>query len=89
MRCDAISQQNRCLQGEGSWHTNSSCQTAWLNSVDDFCLWGPPEAGVDVGSFEREGETRVIRDRGRTTRFTQRQRLTHPHFYSSYRSSSP
>lgn len=27
---------NRCAQGEGMWHTNSSCQTAWINSIDDF-----------------------------------------------------
>ncbi|CAO1625170.1 unnamed protein product [Sympodiomycopsis kandeliae] len=45
---------NTCKQGEGQWHTNSTCQTAWLNSVDDFCIWGPPVAGVDVGTFERE-----------------------------------
>ncbi|PWN24162.1 hypothetical protein BCV69DRAFT_244504 [Microstroma glucosiphilum] len=45
---------NRCLQGDGSWNSNSSCQTAWINSVDDFCLWGPPGEGEEVGSFERK-----------------------------------
>lgn len=45
---------NRCRQGEGSWHTNSTCQTAWLNDVNDWCVWGPHKAGLEVGVFERE-----------------------------------
>lgn len=47
---------NRCLQGEGAWNANASCQTAWVNSADDFCLWGPPKAGSEVGVYERDGE---------------------------------
>jgi hypothetical protein len=27
------------------------CQTAIINSIDDFCLWGPPELKV-VGDAE-------------------------------------
>jgi len=38
--------------GNGSSPT-SMCQTLWLNSVDDFCLWGPPTV-QPVGNGERE-----------------------------------
>ncbi len=41
---------NQCSEG---WNQQSKCQTAWLNSADDFCLWGPPEPGT-VGATERE-----------------------------------
>lgn len=38
---------NNC--GSGSNQT-SLCQNVYLNSVDDFCLWGPPfEGSGDVG----------------------------------------
>lgn len=49
---------NRCLQGEGAWNSNSSCQTAWINSADDWCIWGPPEPNTPVANFERIGEYR-------------------------------
>ncbi|RXW21705.1 hypothetical protein EST38_g4149 [Candolleomyces aberdarensis] len=43
---------NRCNSTtEGA---SSLCQTAYINSLDDFCLWAPPEAGSDVGSIEGE-----------------------------------
>ncbi|KAJ8073560.1 hypothetical protein PM082_011838 [Marasmius tenuissimus] len=32
----------------------SKCQTAIINSVDDFCLWGPPEPNSVVGNTEGE-----------------------------------
>ncbi|KAF7426229.1 hypothetical protein PC9H_008596 [Pleurotus ostreatus] len=32
----------------------SMCQNAYLNSVDDFCLWGPPEPNSVIGNSERE-----------------------------------
>ncbi|KAG9005478.1 hypothetical protein FRB90_010381 [Tulasnella sp. 427] len=32
----------------------SNCQTAIINSIDDFCIWGPPEPNSVVG--ETEGE---------------------------------
>ncbi|KAM0752235.1 hypothetical protein T439DRAFT_324302 [Meredithblackwellia eburnea MCA 4105] len=32
----------------------SRCQTAWVNSISDFCLWGPPDANSTIG--EEEGE---------------------------------
>jgi len=43
---------------EGQYGTNacgttssqtSKCQNAYVNSVNDFCLWGPPETFSDVG----------------------------------------
>ncbi|KAH6885693.1 macrophage activating glycoprotein [Coprinopsis sp. MPI-PUGE-AT-0042] len=30
----------------------SLCQTMHFNSLDDFCLWGPPEYGREVGDIE-------------------------------------
>ncbi|EJD49129.1 hypothetical protein AURDEDRAFT_112801 [Auricularia subglabra TFB-10046 SS5] len=42
---------NRCnATTEGP---NSLCQTIVLNSIDDFCLWGPPEMAT-VGDAEAE-----------------------------------
>ncbi|KAJ7129861.1 manno protein [Mycena crocata] len=32
----------------------SLCQTAMLNSIDDFCVWGPPKPGSIVGDTEGE-----------------------------------
>ncbi|KAF7773122.1 CAZyme family CBM13 [Agaricus bisporus var. burnettii] len=31
---------------------NSKCQTAWINSADDFCVWAPPALEA-IGSSER------------------------------------
>lgn len=31
---------------------DSQCQTAWINDVDDFCLWAPPSTGT-IGDTER------------------------------------
>ncbi|KIY73299.1 hypothetical protein CYLTODRAFT_428616 [Cylindrobasidium torrendii FP15055 ss-10] len=45
--------------GTNKCGTNSSqssmCQNAYINGVDDFCLWAPPEAGADsaIGNTER------------------------------------
>jgi len=33
---------------------NSLCQTLLFNSLDNFCIWGPPEPNSDVGSHEGE-----------------------------------
>ena len=35
-----------------AWNQESRCQTAWINSLEDWCIWGPPEGG-DIGSTER------------------------------------
>ncbi|KIO33260.1 hypothetical protein M407DRAFT_65709 [Tulasnella calospora MUT 4182] len=32
----------------------SNCQTAIINSLDDFCIWGPPEPNSVVGNTEGE-----------------------------------
>ncbi|CAE6542815.1 unnamed protein product [Rhizoctonia solani] len=32
----------------------SLCQTAMINSIDDFCLWGPPEPNSLIGNTEGE-----------------------------------
>lgn len=32
----------------------SLCQTAIINSIDDFCLWGPPEKDSVIGNVEGE-----------------------------------
>ncbi|CCA67406.1 hypothetical protein PIIN_01237 [Serendipita indica DSM 11827] len=41
---------NNCGTGSSA---SSMCQTLWLNGIDDFCLWGPPNTAV-VGDSERE-----------------------------------
>lgn len=41
---------NQCAD-EG-WNQKSQCQTAWLNSLEDFCIWGPPDGG-EIGATER------------------------------------
>ncbi|KAJ1030358.1 hypothetical protein NDA16_001267 [Ustilago loliicola] len=43
---------NTCARD--TWNQDSKCQTAWINSLDDFCLWGPAEYGT-VGEKERSG----------------------------------
>ncbi|KAK7461783.1 hypothetical protein VKT23_008215 [Stygiomarasmius scandens] len=40
---------NNCGTSSGQ---NSNCQTAWINSADDFCLWAPPSPGT-IGDTER------------------------------------
>ncbi|SPO19971.1 uncharacterized protein UTRI_00361_B [Ustilago trichophora] len=43
---------NTCARN--TWNQDSKCQTAWINSLEDFCLWGPAEYGT-VGEKERSG----------------------------------
>ncbi|GAA5846094.1 hypothetical protein JCM9279_004784 [Rhodotorula babjevae] len=43
---------NRC--NETTQGPESMCQTAVINSIDDFCLWAPPEYGEEVGNIEGE-----------------------------------
>lgn len=40
---------NSCGTGTSQ---SSMCQTAWINDVDDFCLWAPPTVGT-IGDTER------------------------------------
>jgi len=32
----------------------SKCQTAFMNNITDFCLWGPPVANGTVGDYEAD-----------------------------------
>jgi len=32
----------------------SNCQTAWINSADDFCFWAPATPNSVIGDIERE-----------------------------------
>ncbi|KAF7289885.1 hypothetical protein MIND_01362900 [Mycena indigotica] len=32
----------------------SKCQTSFINSIDDFCLWAPPEKDSTIGNTEGE-----------------------------------
>jgi len=43
---------NRC--NSTTENQESNCQTAFVNDVDDFCLWGPPEPNSHVGDTEGE-----------------------------------
>ena len=52
--------ENSCASN--AWNQESKCQTAWLNSLQDFCLWGPAEYGT-VGEKERHGVAYCTTDR--------------------------
>ncbi|EJD45984.1 hypothetical protein AURDEDRAFT_113884 [Auricularia subglabra TFB-10046 SS5] len=41
---------NRC--NSTTQNQDSLCQTAIINSLDDFCLWGPPKPNVAIGDSE-------------------------------------
>lgn len=41
---------------------NSLCQTAIINSIDDFCLWGPPTPNSTVGDTEGESVAWCTKD---------------------------
>lgn len=51
---------NTCASN--AWNQDSMCQTAYLNSLEDFCLWGPAEYGT-VGEKERSGVAYCTTDR--------------------------
>ncbi|KAL0948641.1 hypothetical protein HGRIS_010447 [Hohenbuehelia grisea] len=42
---------NSCGTGASQ---DASCQTAWINDVDDFCLFAPPNPDSLIGDTERE-----------------------------------
>jgi hypothetical protein len=58
---------------------SSQCQTAWINSADDFCLWAPPSAGSTIGDTERE-EVAWCTKSGRGTRTMPNGTLKGVHF---------
>lgn len=47
---EAQSGWNQCAND--TWNQKSLCQTAYINDLQDWCIWGPPEGG-DIGSTER------------------------------------
>lgn len=51
---------NTCARN--TWNQDSRCQTAWINSLEDFCIWGPAEYGT-VGEKERSGVAYCTTDR--------------------------
>ncbi|TFK34557.1 macrofage activating glyco protein [Crucibulum laeve] len=57
---------------------SSDCQTAWINSADDFCLWAPPALG-SIGDTERE-EVAWCTKSGRGTRTIPNGALKGVHF---------
>lgn len=57
---------------------NSTCQTAWINSAQDFCLWAPPTLG-EIGVTERE-EVAYCTKSGRGTRLMPPGTLLGVHF---------
>ncbi|KAF7297575.1 Ricin B-type lectin domain-containing protein [Mycena kentingensis (nom. inval.)] len=66
---------NNC--GKTSSQT-SKCQTAWINSGDDFCLWAPPSKGT-IGDTERD-EVAWCTKSGRGTRTIPNGTLKGVHF---------
>ncbi|KAH8814760.1 carbohydrate-binding module family 13 protein [Flagelloscypha sp. PMI_526] len=57
---------------------SSKCQTGWINAVDDFCLWGPPEKST-IGDSEQRGVAYCTK-RGRGTRLIPDGTLKGVHF---------
>lgn len=57
---------------------SSMCQTAYINDVDDFCLWAPPSVGT-IGDTERE-EVAWCTKSGRGTRTIPNGTLKGVHF---------
>lgn len=45
---------NSTTLGSSSW-----CQTGWVNSIDDFCLWGSPDGGNGNQTVANEEEELV------------------------------
>jgi hypothetical protein len=66
---------NNCGTGSSQ---SSQCQTAWINDVDDFCLWAPPSVGT-IGDTERE-EVAWCTKSGRGTRTMPNGTLKGVHF---------
>lgn len=53
----------------------SRCQTAMINTIEDFCLWGPPDPNSMVGNTEGEAVAYCTKP-GRGTRLIPRGALT-------------
>ncbi|RDB26301.1 Endo-1,4-beta-xylanase A [Hypsizygus marmoreus] len=61
----------------------SKCQTAWMNSAEDFCLWGPPQPDSTVGDTEHENVAWCTKS-GRGTRVIPNGALKGVHFVRTH-----
>ncbi|KIM37844.1 carbohydrate-binding module family 13 protein [Hebeloma cylindrosporum] len=66
---------NNCGTGSSQ---SSNCQTAWINSASDFCLWAPPTSGT-IGDTEAIAIAYCTKS-GRGTRTIPNGALTGVHF---------
>ncbi|KAF8714248.1 hypothetical protein AX14_012864 [Amanita brunnescens Koide BX004] len=67
---------NACGTGSSQ---SSRCQTAWINSADDFCLWAPPHPNSTIGVTEQQ-EVAWCTKSGRGTRLIPDGTLKGVHF---------
>lgn len=72
---DGQSGTNNCGTGNSD---SSNCQTAWINSAEDFCLWAPPSVDT-IGNSERV-EVAWCTKSGRGTRLIPNGTLQGVHF---------
>ncbi|GAA5866840.1 hypothetical protein JCM8547_003581 [Rhodosporidiobolus lusitaniae] len=57
----------------------ANCQTLWLNSIDDFCLYAPQNKGSTIGNTEREVVSWCTKA-GHGTRLIPKGTITGAHF---------
>ncbi|KAG6915295.1 hypothetical protein DXG01_012273 [Tephrocybe rancida] len=57
----------------------SNCQTAYMNSAEDFCLWGPPDPNSTIGDTEHKNVAWCTKS-GRGTRVIPNGALKGVHF---------
>ncbi|KAJ7719505.1 carbohydrate-binding module family 13 protein [Mycena metata] len=69
---------NACGSGQSQ---TSKCQTAWINSATDFCLWAPPSVDT-IGNSERD-EVAWCTRAGRGTRTIPNGTLKGVHFVTT------
>ncbi|KAF9043502.1 hypothetical protein BDZ89DRAFT_943726 [Hymenopellis radicata] len=69
---------NKCGNG---FNQTSMCQNAYLNGIDDFCLWAPPQPGADagIGNTERIEVAWCLKE-GYGTRLIPNGAITGAHF---------
>lgn len=68
---------NNCKKGSTSGQ-DSLCQTAILNSAEDFCLWAPPDPNTSISVSEQYEVAWCTKDHG--TRLIPQGTLTGVHF---------
>ncbi|KAK0544168.1 hypothetical protein OC846_003378 [Tilletia horrida] len=70
---------NQCVQKFGKSSPDAQCQTVHINSATDFCLYGPPTPGVEIGEIEGEVIAYCTKD-GYGTRLIPDDTFTSVHF---------